>query len=418
MILKIELENFFSIRDRVCIDFRAGNINTEQSRKLADNVIVWKSIKILKSIGLFGPNASGKTSILKAINFCQMLIRRSQRYGGDDVFRYEPFKFGGHDRPSVFLIDFVLDDTEYEYSFSLLHSEIIAESLYHYPNNRRARIFVRRGNDYRFSEGVLPRPKDVELNTGSKNLFLSQAASMNRELAQKLCRYFSVPWMRWGQESIFPPWRRPGFEKLFDDNKRLIVAALAASDSDIYDIEKYRDIISPEELQIDRTADDIMRRDVSMFRMCKFRTYHRIDGRIPFDLEEESLGTRKLFALLAVLIDAAKNRRSIVLDEFDSSLHANIAEFVLDIVNASSQSQLLFTSHNLSLINADRLRKDQIVFVSKNNKSGATEISSLYDYSDFRGGMNAEKAYRQGRFDAVPVVTLSVKDIKRLFEEE
>ena len=70
MILKIEFENFFSIRDRIRIDFRAANINTALARELSHNVMEWKGVPVLKSVGLFGPNASGKSNILKAITFC------------------------------------------------------------------------------------------------------------------------------------------------------------------------------------------------------------------------------------------------------------------------------------------------------------------------------------------------------------
>lgn len=69
MILKIEFENFFSIRDRVRIDFRAASINTAQARELSHNVMEWKGVPVLKTVGLFGPNASGKSNILKTITF-------------------------------------------------------------------------------------------------------------------------------------------------------------------------------------------------------------------------------------------------------------------------------------------------------------------------------------------------------------
>ena len=108
------------------------------------------------------------------------------------VFNFEPFKFDGYqDKPSKFLIDFVCDDVEYEYSFELTKNRILSESLYYYPVGRRAKVFVRDSNGkYSFGTGVINKPSDVVLNTSDKNLFLSRASSMNRELAQKLYRYF------------------------------------------------------------------------------------------------------------------------------------------------------------------------------------------------------------------------------------
>ena len=95
MILKIEFENFFSIRDRVRIDFRAANINTALARELGNNVMMWNDVPVLKSVGLFGPNASGKSNILKSIIFCCRLILDSHLYNEGTNFNFEPFKFDG-----------------------------------------------------------------------------------------------------------------------------------------------------------------------------------------------------------------------------------------------------------------------------------------------------------------------------------
>lgn len=410
MLVKIELENFFSIRDRICVDFRAGNTKTALSKKLADNVIDWKGLKLLKSIGLFGANASGKSNILKAINFCCRMILESHQHNENSVFNYAPFKFEGYpEKPSSFLIDFICEDIEYEYSFSLLQSRIISESLFYYPNDRRARVFERDGSEYKFAEGVLARPNDIVLNTSDKNLFLSRASSMNRELPQKLYRYFWSTFMLG-----FVDLADQSIESYFDSSKDLILAALQQCDSDICDIQKKHELVPvpmPSPGNPFGMPGQIINRD-----MVRFLTYHKVAPEIPFDLNEESAGTRRLFSILLRMIDVVKNSKSVMLDEFDTSLHSSISEFVLDLIHASKNSQLLFSSHNLSLINMSRFRKDQIVFVTK-NETGATEVQSLYDYKDFRENMDAEKAYRQGRFDAVPIVTSSVESLKRMLRE-
>ncbi|MCR4835583.1 MAG: ATP-binding protein, partial [Bacteroidaceae bacterium] len=90
MLLNIEITNFFSVKEKVSIDFRAANIHTQRAKELGDNVIDWNGIKVLKSIGLFGPNASGKSSILKAITFCCRMILDSHQYNEGVRFNYEP----------------------------------------------------------------------------------------------------------------------------------------------------------------------------------------------------------------------------------------------------------------------------------------------------------------------------------------
>lgn len=409
MILKIEFENFFSIRDRVRIDFRAANINTTLARELSLNVMEWKGVPILKAIGLFGPNASGKSNILKAITFCCRMILDSHLNNEGVTFNFEPFKFDGwQNKPSRFLIDFVCEDVEYEYAFELTRERIISESLYHYPVGRRAKIFVRDAEGkYSFGTGVMTKPSDVALNTSNKNLFLSRASSMNRGIAQKIYSYFRNQFLL-GLVNV----NDMSALDSFNAYKKVILKALEICDTDITDIEVRKEqipapIVVPGQTELSYKLVDVLR----------FKTIHRNQKDIIFDMDmEESNGTRKLFQILIRLLDVVKNKKNIMMDEFDMGLHTRLADFILDLIHASESSQLLFTSHNTNLIDVKRLRRDQIVFVNKSG-NGATEVYSLYDFKDFRENMDAEKGYIQGRFDAVPYVDSSAQSIKQLLED-
>lgn len=408
MILKIEFENFFSIRDGVRIDFRAASINTALARELSHNVMEWKGVPVLKSVGLFGPNASGKSNILKAITFCCRMILESHLHNEGVIFNFEPFKFDGwQNKPSKFLIDFVCEDVEYEYAFELTRERIISESLYHYPMGRRAKVFVRDSEGkYSFGAGVMVKPSDVATNTSVKNLFLSRASSMNREIAQKLYRYFMNQFLL-GLVNMNDMMVLDSFNTY----KRVILKALEISDTDITNIEArkeqtYTQIAVPGQQELSYKLVDVLR----------FKTFHRKQKDVMFDMDmEESNGTRKLFQILLRLLDVVKNKKGIILDEFDMGLHTRLADFILDLIHASESSQLLFTSHNTNLIDVRRLRRDQIVFVNK-TEEGTTDVYSLYDFKDFRENMDAEKGYLQGRFDAVPYVDSSVSSIKQLLE--
>lgn len=409
MLLKIELENFFSIKDKISIDFRAGNINTAQARQLANNVVEWNGQTVLKSVGLFGPNASGKSNIVKAINFCCRMIFESHLHNENTVFNFQSFKFDGWDKkPSRFMVDFVCDDVEYEYSFSLTRTEILEESLYYYPNKRRAKIFTRLGNDFSFAEGAMPRAKDVAFNTSRKNLFLSRASSMNRELAQKLFQYFLNTFLLG-----LVPLSDNSIEELFIKYKKVVLEALNVCDSDIINIELQKEKAKTLNLAFNE-KEALQVQDVEV---VKFLTYHKFAPNVPFDMvTEESNGTRQFFGVLLRLLDVVKNGKALMLDEFDLSLHTLLADFILDLIHASAKSQLLFTSHNTNLIDTNRLRKDQILFVNKKD-DGSTEVYSLYDFKGFRETMDAEKGYIQGRFDAIPMVNSSVSSLKKLLED-
>ena len=417
MILKIEFENFFSIRDRIRIDFRAASINTALARELSHNVMEWKGVPVLKSVGLFGPNASGKSNILKAITFCCRMILitfccrmilESHLHNEGVTFNFEPFKFDGwQNKPSKFLIDFVCEDVEYEYSFELTRECILSESLYYYPVGRRAKVFVRDAEGkYSFGTGVMVKPSDVATNTSVKNLFLSRASSMNREIAQKLYRYFMNQFLL-GLVNVNDMMMLDSFNTY----KKVILKALEISDTDITDIEARKEqvpapVAIPGQPEMSYKLVDVLR----------FKTFHRNQKDVMFDMDmEESNGTRKLFQILIRLLDVVKNKKGIIMDEFDMGLHTRLADFILDLIHASESSQLLFTSHNTNLIDVRRLRRDQIVFVNK-TEEGATDVYSLYDFKDFRENMDAEKGYLQGRFDAVPYVDSSVSSIKQLLE--
>lgn len=392
MVLRIELSNFFSIRDLLSIDFRAANIHTRLAGELRDNVMEWSGMNVLKTIGLFGPNASGKSNIIKAIRFCWSLILHSIDSNVGTVFDFAPFKFNGYDnQPSSFLIDFVIDGIEYEYSFTLTRTAILDEALYYYPKGRRARVFTRHGIQppkYTFGEGLITRPLDVVTNTSDKNLFLTRASSMNREIAQRVYRYFL--------DDLLPGIQTSDVQSNTDNfnaYKPLILRALSICDTDIVDI------------KINKANGH-------------FVTYHKENPTLPFDLlTEESDGTIKLFRILLNLLDVVKHGKTLLLDEFDSSLHIRLADFIIDLVHASKASQLLFTSHSTNLIDIHRFRKDQIAFVNKRSNA-STEVYSLFDYKDFRDNMDAEKAYIQGRFDAVPYVESSVSGLKSLLKEK
>lgn len=409
MILKIELENFFSIKDRIRIDFRAANINTMLARDLSYNVMEWNGVPVLKTIGLFGPNASGKSNILKAIAFCCQLILESHLYNEGMTFNFEPFKFDGFEnKPSQFLIDFVCENVEYEYSFELTREKIVRESLYHYPVGRRAKVFVREADGkYSFGSGIVAKPMDVALNTSNKNLFLSRASSMNRNVAQKLYRYFLNQFLL-GLVNVNDLIVLDSF-KMY---KKVILKALEICDTDITDIEVRKEQVPAPVLPMAGQTE----LSFKLVDVLRFKTVHRNQSDVMFDLDmEESNGTRKLFQILIRLLDVVKNKKSIMMDEFDMGLHTRLADFILDLIHASPSSQLLFTSHNTNLIDVKRLRRDQIVFVNK-SEQGATSVYSLYDFKDFRENMDAEKGYIQGRFDAVPYVDSSVESIKQILE--
>ena len=423
MLIEMRFSNFFSIKDEISIDFKTGNINTATAKELTDNIFSVNDEKFLKVQGLFGPNASGKSSILKAALFCRQLILDSFQNNEGTIFNFMPFKYDGYfEKPSSFFINFITDGIEYEYSFKLTRNEILSEELYYYPGKRKAKIFTRdeskgptKSDIYSFGEGHFVKPLDVAQSTGKNTLFISRASQMDRELAKKIYNFFRTELL-----IGLPQLSGKYAVELFNQNKELILKALKMADSDITDINVKieKTPLFSVHPQVTRNGVPVPTNTVTQIvEVINFYTTHKRNPDISFHLQaEESAGTIQIFNLLLLLLDVCKNGKTLILDEFDASLHTELAQFILDMVNASKSAQFLFTSHNTNLLDIKKMRRDQILFTNK-KEDGSTEVYSLFDFKDFRENMDAEKCYLQGRFDAVPYISSSISVIKNLLGE-
>ncbi|MDP3002766.1 MAG: ATP-binding protein [Bacteroidales bacterium] len=415
MILEICLSNFFSIKDEIVMDLRAGKSKSQKVKDLENNVFTYKDEKILKAVALYGANASGKSNIIKAIRFCCRMIFQSHLHNENVVFNFMPFKFEGYpEKPSSFLIKFVINGIEYEYSFSLTRAKILTESLYYYPNERRAKVFTRdetiigeKRDKYSFGNAI-KKPLDVAENTSDKTLYISRASQMDRELGKEIFIFFTEHFIL-GYTGL----NATNIETLIKDNRLMIIKALQIADSDIVNIKVQKKEVPVKSFSLTLPAATATVSDEQK-ELLHITTYHKTSPGIAFDFNsEESDGTRKLFVILLSVLDIIKKNKVLLIDEIESSLHTSIVEFIIKLFYSSNSAQLIFSTHNTKLLDLDKIRKDQIYFVNKKPDS-STDLYSLFDYKDFRDTMDVEKAYLQGRFDAIPFIDDSIANLKSL----
>lgn len=418
MVLEIRLSNFFSIKDEIVLDFRAANIKSANARSLVDNVFRQGKTEVLKTLVIYGANASGKSNVIKAIRFCNTMVFRSHMHNENSIFNFKSFKFDGYpNKPSKYFIRFVSKGIEYEYAFSLTNFQIFEESLYFYPKGRIKEIFTRderRGKEksdiYTFGD-VIKRPMDVAENTSNKTLYISRASQMDREIPKEIFNFFHntfiLQYLGFGISTI---------EKLSQENKSVLIDALKIADSDIVDV-KIRSLKEPgKNLNANLDTLTLTVEEVVRERL-QITTFHKRDPQKAFDfLTEESQGTIKLFFIMLTIMDVVKNNKILLIDEIEESLHPKIIEYIFNFFRASAGAQLLCTTHNTKFLDLKRMRKDQIYFVNKRDDA-STDVYSLYDFSDFRDTMDLEKAYLQGRFDAVPIIDDSLEALKEIFNE-
>lgn len=419
MILEIKISNFFSIKEEIVLDLRAANIQTKQAKELVDNTFPYAKEKVVKTLALYGANASGKTNIIKAIRFCVRMIINSHTHNENVVFNFAPFKFEEYpSKPSKFFVRFVLNRIEYEYSFELNRSQIIKESLYYYPKGRVTKIFDRdesRGESkkdkYSFGNQII-RPLDVAESTSVKTLYLSRASQMDREIPKALFKFFLEEFIL----DILTPVDEK-IEYYFQNYKNELLAGLRFADNDIVDFKLEKRPIKVVKFDIKQfQTDPLLITNFSDEKVFVI-SYHKTDMSKQFDFfSEESAGTIKLFLTMLTVLDIIKNNKILLLDEIETHFHPLIVDFVLKLFYKSEAAQLIYTTHNTYLLDLKKVRKDQINFCNKKDDA-STEVYSLYDYSDFRETMDVEKAYLQGRFDAVPYLSDSNENIERLLHE-
>ena len=419
MILEVRLKNFFSIKDEIVLDLTPGNLRTQKAIDLKSNIFEHKGQEFLKTIAIYGANASGKSNVIKTIRFCCMMVLQSHAHNEGTTFAFKPFKFQDSKIPSEFYIRFIYNDIEYEYSFALTQSEIVKESLYHYPLGRKAKVFERdetlgtnKGEIYSFGAGVIKKPLDVAINTSKKTLYISRASQMDREIGKELFNFFNSQFIlgyleRSVEDTI----------STFDKHKNLLISALRIADSDIIDVKYKKEKGLSVRVRVENgvPTTESNAREVEQVR---FTTYHKADPSVPFDLlTEESDGTKKLFSILLTILDIIRNNKILLVDEIDTHLHPKIIDLIIKLFNTSRKSQIVFSTHNTKLLNLSKLRKDQIYFVYKNDNY-STDLHSLFDFKDFRDNMDVEKGYLQGRFDAIPFIDDSDYELKQLIDGE
>ncbi len=415
MVLEIRLSNFFSIKKEIVLDLRAANIKSKNAKALKNNLTKFDKTNVLKTVAMYGANASGKSNIIKAIRFCSMMVLNSHNHNENVLFNFKKFKFGNSNKKlSNYFIRFVNNDIEYEYTFSLMQNSIVTESLYYYPKGRITKIFTRderlgktKKEKYSFGS-VIKRPLDVADNTSNKTLYISRASQMDRDIAKNVFNYFNTTFILG-----YLGHNAPQIENLFNKYKQQLLEALRIADSDITDIKIRK--IKQQGKNFNANHEDLTLSVEDVIQdALQIKTYHKADPRVGFDLiTEESDGTKKLFVMMLNILNIVTNNKVLLIDEIGESLHTDIIEYIFNLFRAGAKAQLICTTHNTRFLNLTRFRKDQIYFVNK-KEDASTDLYSLYDYSDFRDTMDVEKAYLQGRFDAVPFVNDSIENLKSI----
>jgi len=413
MLIEFSIENFRSIKEKVTLSMVATK-DSSLDGNLIKNVL--NDDSLLKSAVIYGANASGKTNVLMALNFLRALVLNSHYHQKGQGIRFTPFKLDKKCslNPTKMSLIFIKNDIKYNYGVSFDKEKVVDEYLYHYPNDKKAIIFERnKTTEYKFTSDEKEQ-KVLSDRTLPNVLYLSKATQENYEKVSNAFDWFRNSLNVIGPSFIGPfipgdlPESNFTVELLKKDAglKSYVMKALLEADVGIDDFSTISKKIPRDELKgLPPELLSLMLGDKKEFEAYQIQTLHK---GVAFDFEtEESDGTRKIFSLIGPWIDTLKNGKTLVVDELDTKLHYLLILFLIRLFHDPTQNktnaQLIFTTHNTSLLDQDFFRRDQIWFTEKNAETGSTDLYSLTEYSP-RKDKAIEKGYLAGRYGALPFI--------------
>lgn len=414
MLIKFSFENFLSFKDRGELDFQAGTIKEHN-----DNLYTPLNngdITLLKSIGIYGANSSGKSNVIKALAFMRdFVVNSSKESHAMESIKVQPFRLSttAENKKSLFEVILLLDGIRYRYGFSVTSHHVMEEWLFKTEKRKDEQLFIRAGQeiriDRRFSSEDKMKAELLTQMTKPNSLFISVLTHFNIPS--------SFPITKWFSEIIIAQ----------DSDHISLINFSAKLLSDLNYRKWINDIIKFSQLGIeslDAKLNEISRKSsysaefLSSVFQEELKDYKVITRHIKYDenfnfaasvffdlLENESLGTQKYFALLGPILLAIRERRLILIDEIDTRFHFILFENLLTLFNSykynNNGAQLVFTSHNPHPLKKG-IRRDQMYFIEK-NQYGASTLGSLYKTNPkVRNDASFDKDYLQGKYTQTP----------------
>ena len=417
MLIQFSAKNYLSFKDEQTLSLTMAkggelvNSNTFRSNLSAP-------AGLLKTAVIYGPNASGKSNLLAALVAIKRIVTDSAtEWQRGKELPVIPFLLDemSAESPSEFEIVFVADGVRYQYGFAATSERVHEEWLLAFPKVKPQRWFTRiwneKMNTYEWEMGnSFTGQKQIWQNaTRSNALFLSTAVHLNSEQLQPIFDWFNnnlraTSFSGSYQELEFTSSRCKDSNEL-----KKVVEYLKVADLGIDDISVKAERISakhlpdnmPEEAKIYFLEKEI---DANVFDI---RTIHKTNqgNTVIFNFSLESEGTQKFFALAGPIIDTLENGYVLIIDELHSNFHPKMVRFLVDLFHDEktnpNNAQLIFTSHETSILSQELFRRDQIWFCEK-NKEQATILYPLTDFSPRKGRENLVAGYLSGRYGALP----------------
>jgi hypothetical protein len=418
MIIDFTITNFRSFRDEQML-----SMNVEGSRKrLPTNfsLIEDERFAVLRSAGIFGANASGKTNVLRALAALRWIITSSaDRKEAQSIPPYEPFRLSPEHAklPVRFEVEFVVPaGARFRYEIAFLRSKIVEERLVSYARRSRAIIFERLPEDNweTVKFGGTYKGGTRKFSFFDNAAYLSRAGSdpSSPEFIREIYRYF--------ESIVYLPAGNGMYSKVALKDEAMMDAVseiICLADTGVGKV-TIEENDSAEDIRLpDNMPEEVKEAILAQNRMvAKFWMKSGTADPVPFEDDDISHGTSRLFELLPTILSTLGNGSVLALDEIDAHLHTDLVSLVLqlfhdDEVNTKG-AQLLFSTHDTNVLDPSHMRRDQIWFVSKEDGVSSLKCLGEYDKDYVRQDSPFEAFYRDGRLGALPRLSYpKVKDV-------
>jgi AAA15 family ATPase/GTPase len=426
MIQELKIQNYLSFKNEVVFSFEATSDKTLEDYYVHEPA---PGVRLLKMAMVYGANASGKSNLIKSFDFIKTIIFDTLD-SKDEAIDFHPFAFGETENdPGRFELTFYVEGIKHVYSLEINRNNILSEKLSYYPGSQPAIIFDRH-LDKKTKTSVIEFGAKIKISNIAKEEINIKTLKNRSVFAAHSQVNISIPeldrvygWLQNQYMHSIDPYTHltdysDSHVKKNPKIKEFALKFLKEADFNISDISFVEEIkkipdnmlklfesapITEEEKAKIRQEKQIMVENRN-FEHVVFNNGERKTYTLPE--ERQSKGTMRFYGFTAPFYNTIEQNAFLPVDEIGSALHPLLVmHFIKEFLEHSeSSSQLLFSTHNMSLLYEKEMLRRDAIWITEKNEEGATDIYSVADFPEFRKELSYYNFYKQGKFGGIPRV--------------
>ena len=410
MLLDIEIKNLKSFKNQTIFSMEAEN--KIEDRNSFEVEVGKEKFELLKTAVLFGGNASGKSNFTSVLSIFRYYLFNK----GIEKYNKEGFRFGEEDKNSTIKVRNVVDDKIYEYILEINFNtkKIIKEKLYITALERKL-VFERENNKIvKYDKEIF---SEYEITIGFINETLTDSDSVISRIIEWRVPEEIEKYIFYIDKIKINNYSDDLGKYIYENknNKKLVIEFLKKIGIIVNDIEVYREkkefflknIRESKEFQIlsEKEQEKLLSQIAYIYRIY-FVYEDNQKQKYKLEYYEQSAGTQKILSMFFPIYNLLNNGGVMIIDELDITLHYSLIKEIIKMFNSveynRKNAQLIFTTHNLLLLDFNLFREDQIWFLENNDVSTGTELYSLSDIEGYEKNKYLLRDYLNGNFGGIP----------------